>query len=517
MRRLEALAERRLGVVILFVLALAVYAFRAVGWPLAGGRDLDEYLYDYVQFLDWHPLLPWSMLFRTPVPGLVDGTALDAAGGFLAEPLMAVLFAGSVVAWSVAARSFGTRAGLLVAAALLIYPAYGLMFHEVSSEPVFAGAFALWGLLVVRAARAPSLGTFALVGAGVALLALIRPGNAVLLAFVVFPLAFAGRFRERLLRAGAFLLAALLPLVAWAVLNGVRFGDYALARGGNAVIPFYRAYITDKIVSADNGPASRRLAEAVRRHLVTRDPYKSYDVTVGEVFRSGSFRIHEDFYLLSDEYFGWDNNYSVLRKAGIEAVREHPGAYASGVLDTVWQQLSKSYFRSLPTKQEPARAPPKVDVKGRELPAPSEGQPIPPGQSVWISRPDNCIREVWTSATEHHFTFCRPGVKRRFDEIGRRLDGLFGNLPTRTGNSELALRLNQASRWFPRLILWIGLGLIALVFRRPRGAGTLVALALASFGVIVLNALGLFADPHFALPVAPAFVLFGSCALLGRR
>ena len=35
--------------------------------------------------------------------------------------------------------------------------------------------------------------------------------------------------------------------------------------------------------------------------------------------------------------------------------------------------------------------------------------------------------------------------------------------------------------------------------------------------MIVLNALGLFADPHFALPVAPAFVLFGAGALLAPR
>jgi hypothetical protein len=35
--------------------------------------------------------------------------------------------------------------------------------------------------------------------------------------------------------------------------------------------------------------------------------------------------------------------------------------------------------------------------------------------------------------------------------------------------------------------------------------------------VVVFNALGLFADPHFALPVAPAFVLLGSAALLGTR
>jgi len=518
MRRLEELASRRLGVVILFVLGLAVYAVRAIGWPLIGGRDLDEYLYGYVQFLDWHPLLPWSMLFRTPVPAIVDGTALDFAGGFFVEPLMAVLFAASVVAWSAAARAFGARAGLLVAAALLIYPAYGLMFHEVSSEPLFAAAFALWAWLVVRAAEVPTAKRFVLAGLATALLALVRPGNAVLVAFAVFPLVLAGPWRDRFVRAGAFLAAAALPLVSWAVLNGVRFDDYALARGGNAIIPFYRAFITDKIVKPDNGPASRRLAEAVRTHLVTRDPYKSYGVTTPEVFRSGSFRIHEDFYLLSDQVFGWDTNYSILRKAGIEAVRTHPGAYASGVLDTIWRQLSKSYFRSPPAKPEPAStAPPVVDVKGKELPAPTEGEPIPSGQSVWISRPDNCIREVWTSATEHHFTFCKPGYRRRFDDIGRELGGLFGALPNRTGNAWLALRLNQASRWFPRPILWILLGIVALAIRRPRGVRTLVAIALTAGVVVALNALGLFADPRFALPVAPAFVLFGSCALLGRR
>ena len=507
---------RRSGLAVVFLLGLADYAIRAIGWPLIGGRDLDEYLYDYAQLLDRHPVLPWSMLFRTPVPGIVDGAALDVAGGFFAEPLLAVLFAASVVAWTAAARSFGPRAALLTAVALLLYPAYGLMFHELSSEPVFAAVFALWGLLVARAAESPSPRTFALVGLGVALLALVRPGNALLLVFALFVLAVPGTWRRRTTLAAAFVGAALVPLVAWSVVNGVRFGDYALARGGNAVIPFYRAYITDKIVRPDNGPASRKLAAAVRAHLVTRNPYKAYGVTVGDVFRSGSFRIHEDFYVLSDQVFGWDTNYSVLRKAGIEAVEKHPGKYTSGVLHTIWQQLSKSYFRTPPGPPPPASTP-TVVRKGGRLPAPSEGQPIPAGQSVWVSRPDNCIREVWTSAVEHHFTFCSPTIRRRFDAVRNDVNGLFRNLPTRLGNAQLALRMNQASRWYPRLFLWIAVGLIALVVRRPRGWPTLLALGLAALFVIAFNALGLFADPRFALPVAPAFVLFAAGALLGPR
>ena len=275
---------------------------------------------------DWHPLLPWSLLFRTPVPGVVGGAMLDLAGGFFAEPFFALLFAGSVVAWAAAARMFSTRAALLVAAAVLVYPAWGLMFHELSSEPFFSAAFSLWAFLVVRAAVSPSASRFVWVGLGVALLAFIRPGNAVLVAFVLFPLVLPAGWRARAAWAGAFLVAAVLPLAAWAVLNGIRFGDYALARGGNAVIPFYRAFITDKIVSPDNGPASRRLADAVQRDLLTRNPYKAYGVTLNRVFTSGSFRIHEDLYVLSDEVFGWDSNYSILRRAGVEAVRKHPGS-----------------------------------------------------------------------------------------------------------------------------------------------------------------------------------------------
>jgi hypothetical protein len=425
------------------------------------------------------------------------------------------------VAWAASARAFGARVALLVAAALLVYPAYGLMFHELSSEPFFAAAFALWALLVTRAAERPSARRFALGGFALALLALIRPGNAVLLAFVLFPLLLPFRMRKRVAWAGAFLAAAIVPLAAWAVLNGVRFGDYTLARGGNAVVPFYRAFISDKIVSPDNGPASRRLGAAVKAHLLTREPYKSYGVTPKVVFSSGSFRIHEDLYLLSDQVFGWNTDYSILRRAGVEAVRAHPAKYTSGVAHTVWHQLSRSYFRTTPTASSTSSSSPHASatvlVEGRRLPAPTEGQPIPAGQKVWISRPDNSIQDVWTSATQHHLVFRNPSDRPRFEMIVRERNSLFAALPHRRGNAQLALRLNQLSRWFPRPIVWIVLGLLGLALRRPRGARTLVTLALSALLVIVFNALGLFADPHFALPVAPAFVLFAAGALLGRR
>ena len=513
LHRLERLASRPLGAVVLFALGLALYALRAIAWPLTTGRDLDEYLYAYIQLFDQDVLLPWSLLFRTPVTPVVAGVSLDVLDGALAEPLCAVLFATSVVAWSAAALTFGPRVALVVAAALLVYPGYGLMFHELASETTFAASFALWAWLVARAASRPSVGRFALVGLGVALLALVRPGNAILLVFVVFPFVLAGSWRDRWRWAGALALAAVLPLAAWTVHNGLRFDTYALARGGNAIVPFYRAFITDNIVGPENGDASMRLAAAMQRQLLTRDPYRSYDVTLEQLFRDGSFRVHEDLYVLSDQVFGWDSDYDVLREAGVEGVRAHPGTYASGVLGTVWDQLAKAQFRAAGATEgdEPA-----TPTSGG-LPPPTEGEPIPAGQVVWISRPDQSIRQVWTSGTEWHFEFEDPAQRPRFDEIQRERDALLDTLPDREGNVELGLRLNQLSRWFPRPWMWIVAGIVGIALRRPRGSATLVALALAGLGVVVLNALGLFADLHFVLPVAPAFVLLGAGGLLGAR
>ncbi len=518
---LERLAARPLGALVLFLVSLGVYAIQAIAWPLRSGRDLDEYLYAYVQLFDHDVLLPWSMLFRTPLTPVVSGLALDVAGGALAEPVSALLYAGSIVAWAAAALTFGPRVALATSVALLAYPGYALMFHELASETVFAAAFALFALLVARAASRPSVAGFVLVGLAIALLALARPGNAVLVAFALFPLALPARWGQRLRWSAAIVVAALIPLAAWTVHNGLRFDTYTLARGGNAIIPFYRAFITDRIVSPENGDASRRLGDAVEKRLLTREPYRSYGVTLDDVFSTGSFRIHEDLYLLSDQAFGWDTDYDVLRRAGVEGVREHPGTYASGVLDTLWSQLTAPYYRALPRSdptRDPAPDPETVVVDGRRLPAPSEGQPIPAGQVVWISRPDQAIRQVWTSPTEWHLEFDRPGDRARLAAIERDTRELFAAFPDRAANATLALRLNQASRWYPRPILWLLLGVIALaVRRRVAGLATVVALAVAALLVVFLNALGLFADPHFVLPVAPAFVLFGLTCLVGRR
>ena len=157
-----------------------------------------------------------------------------------------------------------------------------------------------------------------------------------------------------------------------------------------------------------------------------------------------------------------------------------------------------------------------VVVDGKELPAPSEGQLIPEGQNLWISRPDNRIRDVWVSPTKRRFVFELPADRPRFARIERQRDELFAGLPDRDGNTQLARRLSQASRWYPRSSLWLAVGLVTLAWSRPRGSSVLLALTIGALLVVLLNALGLPTDLHYVLPVAPAFVLLACCALLGN-
>ena len=117
-------------------------------------------------------------------------------------------------------------------------------------------------------------------------------------------------------------------------------------------------------------------------------------------------------------------------------------------------------------------------VAGGQLPEPSEGQPIPSASvSAFISTPDGRFREVWTSPTEHGIVADDPEDAAHLDRLNRRVDELFGEFPDRGGSAELGRWLDRASRWFPRPVFWLALGLVALAVRRPRGVATPLVLA----------------------------------------
>lgn len=509
-------------------LAVAVWLLQSIAWPVVAGRDLGTYLRYYAQMWEWDAVLPQAMLGRTPGAPLVLGVTLEL-GPLAVELVAATLFVGSVVAWTVAAAAFDRRAAALVAGILLLYPGYGALFHQFSSDAVSAAGFALWALAAVRVCLRPSTGRFALLGAGLVALILVRPANQALLAFGLAPLLLAGTWRARLARSGAFLGVAVGLLVAWSAHNAIRHDDFTVARGSNIVVPFARAFTEERIVAPVNGPASERLARVVERELLVEEPYRSYGIDLDTFFGSGSSRMLEDVASLTDRALGWDEDYAILREAGVEAVRAHPGAYAEGVARTLWQLLrgpayvvvagsSRSEGGQGASSAGGSGGGETIVVNGRVLPKPSEGEPIPGShQALWVSTPDNRIREVWSSPTEHRLVFRVPGDEARARRVGREISRLSGRIPDRAGNATLGHRLNQAAYRFPPPAVWLVVGLVALAWRRPRNGRVAVLLAGAGLLVLLVSALGLPAVAEYAMPMVPAFALLAGVGLLARR
>ena len=515
-----ALADRRLGAVVLVAAALVVFAVQSLGWPTAPGRDLESYLAVYVDF--WHTdgVFPWEMVSRTPVAPLVVGGILDLGSHFLVEVLAALLFAGSVLLHANTARLFGPGPAVLVGAALILYPGYGSIFHELASEIVFAAGFAVWTALVVRASLSPSAWRFAGAGAATVLIALTRPVNQAFLVAVVLPLALPGPWRVRLGRAAAFAGVAIALLGAWAATNLWRYDDLTVARGAQASFPLFRAFVVDHIVEPGNGPATRELADAVERDLLTQEPYRSYGIDLETFFSRGSPRLHEDLISLSDRRFGWDSDYELLGRVGREAVRTHAGTYAGHVAGELWEEVSQPLFagREAAPAAEATAVDSAGDASSGALPTPTEGEVVPSEyQSAQISTPDGSIREVWTSPTEHHLEFDDPAKRARWLANDRRVAELYAAFPDHWWSPWLGLQMDRSSKLYPPLWTWLLAGAVGVALRRHERWWATLAPAVGALVMLLATVMTVWAEPAYAVPVAPAFVLFAAVGLLGSR
>ncbi len=572
-RSFEGWVGTRSSAAALFLLALAVFALQSAVLPVHPGRDMGRYVQSYLQLFQAEPILPSVLNERGPLAALGVGVPLELGGG-VAEIWLALLYAASILAWAVLAHSFGAKASAFTSAILLVYPGYGMLFHELSSDVLFAAALAGWAVILSRAILGPSIATFLVAGVGMGFLVLIRPGNQVLIVFTVLPLLLRAPWGARIRWTASFfvgsaavtqgwktvaairyddsvsyepsgaviLVAALLLLsfapavwrrrlalfavpvvVVLAVGGGVSVGNPAnlartVAQGPSSDVFLFRAFEMDRIVSPDNGPASRLLARVVQRELLTKEPYRSYGVSEEEFFSSGSDRIFQDLLSLGGQVD--------LRAVTNEAISRHPRAFASGIASTLWAMMwTRRVYASVGTPDTGDRASAEesegsayVVIGGRKLPRPSEGQPIPASRvGRTIRTQGGGAHEVWRSATEHPLVFDDPAGERRWEAFEADTARLTGRLPTRDANAAAVHRLNQASRAFPPPFLWLAVGLAALAVRRPQRA--LVALVPAAAGLVVIGATALVAVAvaHYAAPVSPAFVVLAACGVVGTR
>ena len=515
--RLLAFVPTRRAALALFALSVGVFWLQSLGWPMAKGRDTWDYLVYYLQFFDGEPPLSQVQLFRTPLTPLAVGLPLDLGGIILLEVVFGLLFAVSVVAWSATALTFGRIPALASAGLLLVYPAWATLYHQASSDAVFATGLAVWALVLARALRRPSTAGFVAFGAGIAVLVLIRPANQVLLPAVLVPLLALAAWRRRLVWVAACAAAAVLPLAGWAVHNGIRYDDRTVTRGGRAWVPFLRVF-TEGSISPEYGPASRRLGELVGDEVLDEQPFRALRVPLDAYFANGTNYETVRLIALSDRLLGRDTNYDVLFDSAVEAIRDDPGGYARGVADVFWEFLMQRPLREnvVPRAQTaPVPPSPTFESNGVVLPNPQatillEGVPY---GFVW------CASDYIDSCTlaDPSLVWDDPAEQERYREVVAQVRAWDAELPSRTGEAWPTEILNRITPRFPRPPLWLAVGVVALAWRRPRGWRTIVVLWAAAAAVLLIHAVSQGVAPEFALPLYPLFIVTALGALTGDR
>jgi len=231
----EAWVGTRASALALFGVSLLAFGLQSLVLPAYAGRDLVRYVQTYVQFGYDVPVLPSVLNTRGPIAALGVGLPLEL-GGVAAEIWLALLYAGSIVAWAAVARTFGPRAAIATAGILLVYPGYAILFHGLAGDALFAAGFAGWSLLLSRALLAPSVASFAVAGAGMGALVLIRPPNQVLIVLALAPLFVRGTWERRLAWSAAFVVASVAVSQSWKALAALLWGDAVTLRPTTAGI-----------------------------------------------------------------------------------------------------------------------------------------------------------------------------------------------------------------------------------------------------------------------------------------
>ena len=514
----------QVDLLVLAGLAVAAFLVQSLAWPLSPGRDAQSYLTYYLEMGSADPVFPQNMLLRTPLAPLFNGLALDLGGAVVAEALMGVLYVTSVLATYRIGSFWSRPTGLASALALLLYPAYGAMFHQVSSDALFAFGLVVWVVFVTRTAASPTGPRFALNGLALFLLVMIRPSALALLpVLTAVPFLVPGVMRECLRNAGLIAAIAVIALAAYAAYNGLRYGDFTVSRLSAAQLPLTRVLQNDGIVEPGNGPASRDLARALKTDLLRREPYRSYGVTLDEFLQTVNG--WSDLPALSDRTWGWDSDYGKLRAVALEAIAQHPLTYARGVGGTVREELGAGYRLDAPQAPPPPRT---IEcelacvgrgltyINGKLLPRPhSEGQ-VPQHFGFWFeSTPDNSIRTDWSSYARPKPVFRYADVEARYERLAADVRDMMSKLPSRDGSYTWASRLNRITGRLPSMLVWLALGMLGFALRPQRHARLLVWLAVVGLSLVVGTALGSPSSALYRLPTDPLYIVFGAAALLG--
>ena len=205
------------------------------------------------------------MLFRTPLTPLFYGTCFEFLDETGIELILALSYAGSITCVFAVLHEFSSFAAWILDALLGVNLWLFRSFNAVGSETLQTVLLCLWFCCVFFAMRSTKARAWAGCAVLVALLVLNRPGNRDIRA-MLSPATSSSQTpppSRRCMLSCVFLIVYSALHLAFCSFNYLRYGEFCIAKLGDAHLPFYRLFVQEHVISPSNGPASRQLAELV--------------------------------------------------------------------------------------------------------------------------------------------------------------------------------------------------------------------------------------------------------------
>jgi hypothetical protein len=291
----------------------------------------------------------------------------------------------------------------------------------------------------------------------------------------------------------SFLITYSAAHLAFCSLNYLRYGEFCVAKFGNAHLPFYRLFVQEHVISPNDGPASSRLADFVAERVLTNPIYQRYEITQDVFFRCSTQRMFNSV-IYAFQKDGLTDDFAMLRDAGMESIRRDlKGSllrYLEHLIDVFEyhdrKRFTISNLRDLSRSFVRERAERYSRYAERGLPLPTEGDLVP-SMPLFAAHEGRRI-ENWF------------GLKREVREW---------NLPPMASLSPTAERLYEISRKLIPNYLWFLLGALGLLFAALTGpidvrVPLLTGIALISLLVTLFGSV----QWEFRYPFDPIFTAF---------
>jgi hypothetical protein len=323
--------------IFVFCIIIILLLVQVSALPLHEGRDTGTYLQYYRHIFRIHPEYPLLMMYRTPLTPVFWGVIYDTVGLAGAKWIVAFFYVACMMSLYKIGSSYHKWVGLLVVGLLFLETLdYFYYFNSVASECPQSIILCLWFGVAFYSFYSQNKSTWFLHALCIFLLIMTRPGNMILAAASIFPLFnFRVSFSKRIKLVMVTVLTLTICITSYCGLNYARYGEFTFARPGYALMPFWRIFLTEKLIRPDNGPASQELADVVKKHILTIETFRKYDIDIETFFYASTSRMFDQLVRTINDVYGWDHNWMILRKVAREAEQTYPLQCWLGYIDGV--------------------------------------------------------------------------------------------------------------------------------------------------------------------------------------